>query len=285
MKKIIDKILNIPIQYIFIVLITIVFLIAMMNNESVNFVDMLVVLVVGILIGLQMYFGSVIIKNVLSVILVIYHASIYTFFVMNIYGYITQLFLLSITAVTLFLSQTYKSHNYGLRSRALWSSLLITLLVPLKLVLITYGYSFLIAEIVGLNFIIIYIFVWRIWVENSKKTKIIEPEILNDKTTENFKYIYINNQLDVQKNLWLPDNTNSYPYIYSEAMKAREENKILVIVSKNKSDNVYDIGEIKINRAKKIYYLYMEDKDGKYHDEIIESFINKIKSYGGMKIK
>lgn len=284
MKKIIDKISNIPPQYLIIGLATTILMIAMATTKSIGIADMLIVLIIGILIGLQMYFGSVIIKGLFSGFVVIYFASIYTFFVMNIHGYITQPFLLSITAVTLFLAQTYnKSYNCGLRSRALWSAVLAVLLVSIKLTMIMYGYSFWITEVIGLNFAVIYIISWRIWIDNSKKTKIIEPEIIDKKTTENFKYVYINNQLNVQENLWLPNKINSYPYIYSNVMKAQEENKLFVIISKSKSSNVYDIGEIEISKAKKIYYLYMEDKDGEYHDEIIEEFVDKVEMYKGIK--
>lgn len=275
MKKIINKIFNMSPQYTIITLATFLILIAMITNESIKITDMLVVLIISVLIILQIRLGSVVFKTTISWLIIIYVTSMYTYLVINTYGYITQPFLLSISSVTIFLAQTYtKSYNSGIRSRNLWGSILAILLISFKSAIIFNGNGFWLAEVIGLNLLIIYIFAWKIWIDNSNKTKIIEPDIIEKYDIGNYKYIYIKDKLDAVNNLWInnDESKNAYPWIYSEVMRAHEENLICILISKSDTSEVYDVEKINVNMSKKIPYLYMEAKDEHYIDEILMRF-------------
>lgn len=275
MKKVINKIFNMSPQYTIVILATLLILIAMITNESIKVTDMLIVLIISVLIILQMRLGSVVFKTAISWLIIIYVTSMYTYLVINTYGYITQPFLLSIASVTTFLAQTYtKSYNSGIRSRNLWGSILSILLISFKSAMIFNGNGFWLAEVIGLNLLIIYIFVWKLWIDNSNKTKIIEPDIIEKYDIGNYRYIYIKDKLDVNNNLWINNSKskNAYPWIYSEVMQAKEKSLICIFISKSDTSEIYDVGEININMSKKVPYLYMEAKDDHYMEEILIRF-------------
>lgn len=281
MKKLINKVLNLPIPYV-ITFITVILISIMLSIQgSINIYGITGVLLVGILLILQLHFGSVVIKSVLATMMTLYITSLYTGLTMEIHGFIVQPFLLTISAVTAFLAQTYstKHYNFGLKSKQLGTIILVITLVSLKLSIILNGMSFWIAEVIGLNYLVIFIILWRLSANISKKTKVINPILIKENTEENFKYIYIQNRLDVINNKWLDlgsKKQNSLPYLYSEVLKANELNKLLVIVSSFKDNQTFDVGEIEINRSKKIPYLYMESKSGKYKTEILNKFEKEV---------
>ena len=194
------------------------------------------------------------------------------------YLYIVQPFLLTIAAITSFLALTYSSYNLSLRSRPLWSAILSIIIVSIKSGFIISGYSYLVAEIVGLNVVVIFIAIWYYWANNSRKSKIIYPEILEEKINNGYKYIYINERINVDTKNWLnksKKSENAYPYIYTEVMKAKEEKLTLILVSTLNTDRIYDVGYVNINKDR-IPYLYMEAKKDIYTDDIITQFEKEI---------
>lgn len=281
MKKLLSKLLDIPVPYVIAFSTTVLIFSVLIYQDSVNPLSVIGIAVVGLLLGLQMHLGPVVLKSVISGTMVLYVVSLYTYFVSTIHGYVTQPFLLSMAATTLFLAQTYdKTYNFALRSRRLWSLILTSILIIIKLFLILSGLSFWTAEAIGLNILIIYIVVWRLWINNSSYTKIINPIVSKEIIEGNYKFIHIQDRLDAVNNVWIGERftkkANAYPYIYNEVMKAHEENLILILLSEKNTNEVYDLGEIKINNAKKIPYLYMEAKEDDYFDEIIIRFTNEI---------
>lgn len=278
-KRFIKKFTEIPVIMTAAALATIstIFLLVSNGNASPAGIGALLTLIT--LVGLQFHYGSVVVKRVISIFTIVYLSAFYTYIVTNTSGEITQPFLLTIAAVTGFSAFTYdKSYLYGLRSRKLWATVLAILLVTVKLTIITVGFGFWIAEFIGLNFVIIYTLLWRMWAKSSKKTKVNPPKINREEKDDKYKYIYIDGKFNSKTNSWVGEfkNGNAYPYIYSEVMKAREENLTLVLISETSNEEIYDKGEIVINKAKHIPYIYMEDKDKLNFKEIMEDFENEI---------
>lgn len=282
MKKFFKKLLDIPIPYVITVVSVVSILVVLKIQGSIGTLQLVGVAAIGILLGLQLYLGSVVIKSLISGFIVVYVTSLYTYLVINFQSYTIQPFLLTLSAVFVFLGQTYseQSHYYSLRSRSLWGSVLAITLVAVKSTIIVSGLGFWIAEVIGLNYLVIYIMLWRVWLKKSKKTRLNKPNIVKEKTEDTFKFIYIENKLDVQDNKWTTGKPskeqNAYPYVYNEVIKAHEDGKILVIVSTLTTSKIYDVGEVTINKAKKIPYLYMEAKKDTYQEDILTSFINDI---------
>lgn len=269
------KLTEIPIPVTIALVATLITVTLLVMSGQANFASIGLLLLIGTGIGLQIHYGSVVLKRIMSVFMVVYITSFYTYFVSTLFGYVTQPFLLTLAGVTGFLATTYsKSYVYEFRSRKLWGTILAFILVIAKLTIILTGYSFWIAEIIGLNIIVIYTLLWRMWVRSYKKTKIITPHINKEDSDEKYKYIYINNRLNAENNSWLGvafrKNRNAHPYIYSEVMKANEDNLILMLVSEANTSEVYDKGEIEINKAKQIPYIYVEAKEDTYFDEILK---------------
>ena len=264
--KILKSITNIPVPITITLVALLVSIFVLVLNGQADFASILLIIILGVGLGLQSYYGSIVIKRIASIFIVFYITSIYTYLVSSVIGLVTQPFLLTLAGTTLFLSATYdKNYKYELRSRKLWGTLLAIALVIFKLSAILTGYSYLIAEFAGFNLVVIYTLLWRLWVRNSKKTKIITPNIVREESDEKYKYIYISNRLDAVKNLWLGSdfikNRNAYPYIYSESLKAKDDKLTLVIISERNNNEIYDLGEIELNKAKLINYLYMEAQD------------------------
>lgn len=280
MKNLLNKITNLPIQYMLIVAVLSIFMIISMIQGTMSIPFAIGLVVCSILIAMQFYLGGIVVKSIAAIIAVIYLSSIYTSVVMGVYGFIVEPFLLTLAAVTIFVSQTYSKKNihFNLRSRPLWSTLLAFLLVTFKLSFIITGYSFIVSEFIGLNLLIVYIVLWRFWLNKSKKTKIIAPKVESEETLENIKFIKISAELDAKNSRWKDyKNENAYPYIFSEVIKAAEENLYVVFISTLKTDRVYDVEYIKINKSKSIPYMYIEAKESHYIEEAIEDFIREIK--------
>lgn len=283
MKNIINKLTNIPIYYTLVLGVVLIFLIFATVQGQISIFASIGILIALFLVYLQAVYGSTIIKSVLAVIVLLYSASLYTSTVMSIHGNVVEPFMLTVAAVTLFLSQTYnKKHiNYGLRSRALWSSVLALTLASVKMAFILTDYSFILTEVIGLNILIVYIALWRVWTNNSKKTKINVPIVEKEEIIEKFKFIHINNSLDVQDKTWIGDsfdkkNSNAAPYIYSEVIKADEENLNVVFLDETKTDRIYDIGEVKIHKAKALKFMYIQAKEKHYLPDALEGFAEEI---------
>lgn len=281
MKKIINKILNIPTPYFAIIAISSAIIVTLFIQEAVTIPMLIGIIVLALLIGLQIHLGSIVIKSLIASFVVLYSTSLYTSLAINIEGYVTQPFLLTISAVTLFLGQTYrKSHVYSLRSRALWSSVLAVILVIVKSASLLNGNSFWITEVIGLNLFIIYTFSWNLWIRNSRKTRVVKPMIVKEEIKDGYKFIEINNELDVLNNKWKGNmfnkkNSNSYPYIYNEVMSANENKLKVVFLSNIKTSEFYDIGEIYVNRSLSIPYLYIEAKEKHYVNTILNRFVEE----------
>lgn len=275
--KILKSITNIPVPITIALVASLVSIFMLTLSGQADIASILLLVILGAGIGLQAHYGSIVIKRVASVFIVFYITSVYTYLVSSVIGLVTQPFLLTLAGVTLFLSTTYdKDYKYELRSRKLWGTLLAIILVIFKLSAILTGYSYLIAEFAGFNLVVIYTLLWRLWVRNSKKTKIITPNILREESDEKYKYIYISNRLDAVKNLWLGSdfikNRNAYPYIYSESLKAKDDKLTLVIISERNNNEIYDLGEIELNKAKLINYLYMEAQDKEQVQAILGNY-------------
>ena len=275
--KILKSITNIPVPITIALVASLVSIFVLTLSGQADIASILLLVILGAGLGLQAHYGSIIIKRVASVFIVFYITSVYTYLVSSVIGLVTQPFLLTLAGVTLFLSTTYdKDYKYELRSRKLWGTLLAIILVIFKLSAILTGYSYLIAEFAGFNLVVIYTLLWRLWVRNSKKTKIITPNIVREESDEKYKYIYISNRLDAVKNLWLGSdfikNRNAYPYIYSESLKAKDDNLTLVIISERNNNEIYDLGEIELNKAKLINYLYMEAQDTEQVQAILGNY-------------
>lgn len=283
MKKLLKSTTNIPIPYAIVIgLVSTILIILTFQGEITVGAAIGAVIISGLFIS-QMYLGSIVLKTIIGLMVVIYSASIYTSAVMSLHGNIVEPFLLTIAAVTMFLAQTYSSKNvhFGLRSRVLWSSVLAFVLVSLKLAFILSNYSFLITEVIGLNILVIYIALWRLWMSKSKKTRIIYPEISKDEVFGGFKFIYIENQLDARTSKWVGDkydkkNSNAFPYIYSEVLKAKESGLHVVFISEKLTNRIYDIEEIKLNKAVSIPYMYIEANKKDYFNDAMEGFSEEI---------
>lgn len=280
MKNVFNKLLSIPSAIVLSVavsLATIAFL-AIQGNLDVG--KALAVSLIGAIVGMSYHYGSVIIKSSVSAFLILYLVSIYTFLVSNIYSLITQPFLLSLAAIAIFLAQTYgEPYTMGIRSRSLWSLILGTTVMSIKIAFLFMGLSYWTIEMLGLNILILFISLWRLWIRNSKKTKIIEPEVVREVIDSKFRYVYISDKFNMKDKTWDKENNssgNAYPYIYNKVIKAYEEDVLLVIVSEADTSELYDLGEIIINKSTKIPYLYMEAKEKYYFEEIIERFTSEI---------
>lgn len=281
MRKLLGRLLDIPISYAIVIGASITMLTILTIQGEITILFALGIIMLASLIILQAHLGSVVIKSIMAFMVVIYSASIYTNAVMSLHGNIVEPFLLTIAAVTLFLAQTYdrKNLNYGIRSRILWSSVLAFTLVTLKLSFILSNYSFLVAEVIGLNLLVIYVAIWRIWLNNSKKTKVISPNVEREEVIDKFKFIYINDRLNARESKWIGydlKKSNAYPYIYSEVLKANDEGLNLILVSTLVTDRIYDVEEIDLNKATSIPYMYIEAKENDYMNDAIEGFAEEV---------
>ena len=281
MRNILNKLLNIPTPYVIGIGIALVIVTLSFANGTLTIPSLILITILALAIFLHIHLGYIVIKSILSIIGIIYLTAFYTNLIITTEGLIIEPFLLTIASVSIFMFVTYNSNNYthGLRSRPLWSLVVTFILITLKMSLVISGYSFLIAEVVGMNLLVLIIILWIYWIKNAKKTKIIEPEILSTKSDEKFKYIYINDRLDEKAGKWIgkPSELRSAkPYIYNEVMKAASEKRSLVIVSKVNTNKIYDVGEIKVNKSKTIKYLYMEAKENDYVNDTLESFIEEL---------
>lgn len=277
MKKFFN-LFNLPIPYMIAMGTAAIILIALSLQGTISIFELLIILSICLIIASQIHFGSVVIKNIMGSIINLYLISLYTSIVIEINGFVIQPFFLMIASLSIFLAQTYnKERNYELRSRILWVTILSFLLVVIKSIIIFNDLGYWTAEIIGINVLIIFIFTWRLWINNSNKTKINKPNIIDEEIRENFKYIYITNKLDDSKKEWVENiRINAYPWIYSEVMKARDENLILVIYSNCNNSEIYDLGEIYINKAKTVPYLYLESTDDNNANDILKSFMKDI---------
>lgn len=288
MKRLL-KILDVPIPYMIAASMSAIILIYLRFTGVLSVLELILASTALFLIASQIHYGSIVIKNVIGFAINLYLISLYTQVIISIYGLVIQPFFLSWAMFTIFLAQTYsKQRNYELRSRILWGSIMLAMLIVVKLIVVFNDLGFWIAEIIGLNFVVIFILLWRLWVNNSKKTKINEPIIIHEEMRDKFKFYYIKNQLDVQKNEWkLTVPTNAYPWIYSEVMKAYDKKLLAVFISTSNDNNIYDLGEIKINKAVVIPYLYMEAQSEDRIIDVLENFNKDIEQgeyYKGGKV-
>lgn len=288
MKRLL-KILDVPIPYMIAASMSAIILIYLRFTGVLSVLELILASTALFLIASQIHYGSIVIKNVIGFAINLYLISLYTQVIISIYGLVIQPFFLSWAMFTIFLAQTYsKQRNYELRSRILWGSIMLAMLIVVKLIVVFNDLGFWIAEIIGLNFVVIFILLWRLWVNNSKKTKINEPIIIHKEMRDKFKFYYIKNQLDVQKSEWkLTVPTNAYPWIYSEVMKAYDEKLLAVFISTSNDNNIYDLGEIKINKAVVIPYLYMEAQSEDRIIDVLEKFNKDIEQgeyYKGGKV-
>lgn len=277
--KLLKKMLDIPIKYSIIFGIISTILIVLTVKGEITIPLTITFIVLTLFATLQMHFGSIVLKTILSSIVVLYSASIYTSAVMSLHGNIVEPFLLTVAAVTLFLAQTYdkKRIYYGIRSRALWSAVLAFLLVALKLSFILSQYSFMVTELIGANLLILFIAIWRLWLHISSKTVMIQPEVVRVEDGE-YRKIVINTKLDMDNKFWLNGKLkkrekNAYAYIYNEVLLAKEAGLQVVFVYNGSSSKFYDVGEVKVSKKNKVKYLYVESKE-----EIVpDSAINELK--------
>lgn len=280
--KIIKKMLDIPIKYTIIFGLIATILIVLTVQGDITWPITIGISLITLLVVLQMDLGSIVIKTIISSIIVVYSAAIYTSAVMSLHGNIVEPFLLTIAAATLFLAQSYdkKRMYYGIRSRALWTAVLVFLLVALKLSLILSEYSFMITELVGANLLLLFIAIWRLWLHNSSKTIMIRPTIEKMEDEEKFRKIYLETKLNARNKVWLNGflkkrQNNANAYIYHEALKAKEEGLQVIFIYTKSTSNIYDIGEIKLSKRNKIKYLYLESESGIIPPEALNDLIRK----------
>lgn len=277
--KLLKKLLDIPIKYSIIFGIISTILIVLTVKGEITIPLTIAFIVLTLFATLQMHFGSIVLKSILSTIVILYSASIYTSAVMSLHGNIVEPFLLTVAAVTLFLAQTYdkKRIYYGIRSRALWSAVLAFLLVALKLSFILSQYSFMVTELIGANLLILFIAIWRLWLHISSKTVMIQPEVVRVEDGE-YRKIVINTKLDMDNKFWLNGKLkkrekNAYAYIYNEVLLAKEAGLQVVFVYNGSSSKFYDVGEVKVSKKNKVKYLYVESKE----EIVLDSAINELK--------
>lgn len=282
MKNFIKKILNLPVYFYIALALSGLFIYSAKSQGLLDYQTLLIIIGLGVLIFSYLYSGINALKISASIGVVIYITSLYTVFISIQNQMIVQPFFLTIASITGFLSQTYEedNHIYDLRSRSLWTTILIIILFLIKTSLVLFNVKYWVVEALGIIIAIAYTYSWKHWIRNSKATKIIEPSILEREVEGVFNKIYINNTLDVNEQIWTRGSfyktENSYPFIYNEVMKAREEGQLLMIVSKIATSNIYDLGEITVNKSTKIPYLYIEAKNDTYYDNIVERFIKEI---------
>lgn len=280
--KIVKKILNAPVQLFIAIIVGMIIMYAAKVQSELTFNLAIAILAFSILASLYMYYGTLVAKNTIGFILIIYIVSIYSTLVSSHNSMIAQPFFMSLASIFIFLSVTYNEnhYNYNLRSRSLWTVVLAVLLFTVKMTMITLNISFWYAEATGLLITAIYSYAWTHWVKTAKKTKITEPIILNVKDESLIRRIAINNTLDMDTLTWTRGSfytpENAYPYIYSEALKAYNDGKLIVIESKLVTSNLYSIGEIVNHKASKIPYLYIEVKNGENAEEMIDRFIGEV---------
>lgn len=277
-KNIIGKILDIPTSYILTLIVVFTLIAIGITGDNSTLLGAFSLIVIGGLILLQIKLGSIVIKSIISIFIILYTTSLYVYLVSELHLYVVQPFLLTIAAITSFLAITYTSYNLSLRSRPLWSAMLSVILVSIKAAFILSDFSYLVAEIVGLNILVIFIVAWYYWANNSRKSKIIKPNVIKEKTLNEYKYIYIEDKLNVELKTWSNNPKkmdNAYPYIYTEIMKAKEDKLTAIFISSASTDKIYDVGYVNINKTS-IPYLYMEAKENIYIDRIISEFEREI---------
>lgn len=274
-KGLLSKLTNIQYTYTLVIAVVLIILAISLFEGTITIPFALTMVGLGVVIALQFTIGFPFFKALFSLIVILYTTSLYTSSVMNISGNIVEPFLLTLASITIFLASTYSKENnqWSLKSRPFWSALLVFILVPVKLTMISQGFSVIVAELVGINITIVYAVLWRYWVSNSKKTRIEYPTIVEERELENFKIVFIEDDLNVEKSIWNDyKSRNALPYIYNEVIKAHDNKKNLVLVSKYSSNKLFDMRSIKINRSKEIEYIYLQDKDGKYLDSALDNF-------------
>lgn len=281
MKNLLNRLSNIPTTYAIGIGVAAIVITVSIANKTLTIPSFILIAILAIVIMLQINLGYIVMKSILSFVGIIYMTSLYTNLVMSSYGIIVEPFLLTIASLSIFMFITYSSKNYthGLRSRPLWTLVIAFILVTIKMSLVVGGYSFLIAEIVGVNLLVIIVALWIYWIKSAKKTKIIKPNVEKSEVNDKFKFIYINDRLDKPAGKWTgkPSKlSNAEPYIYNEAMKAEADGLSLVLISNLVTNKIYDVGDIKINKSKTIKYLYMEAKENDYVHDTLESFIEEL---------
>lgn len=253
-KKIVDKVLNLPSRYIAISSIVVV-LALLFISQGADLVQVAGVVGVIIYIGLYIIFRGELIKKSIAIFIIFYLVSFYTQFAVYARGYVIQPFLLSFSSITLFLGMTYGKH-FNKRSRTLWVTLFAILLILLKIILLSFEFSYLFTEIMGVNFTAITITLWLYWIANSKKTKIHEPDVISVEEVAGYRVIRVQSGLDFEKAEWI-DGRNADPYIYDEVIKADKDGFVLAIVLNKGKSRHYDEGEV-LYKRKNLKYLYLE---------------------------
>lgn len=280
-RKVFGKVLDLPTSYTIPIALAMIVSIGLLISNPSNILGVIMVVIIGGLITLQAHLGTVVVKSVISGFIVMYTASLYTDLIMNTKGYVTQPFMITIASISLFLAQTYGSKVYtaGLRSRAFWSSVLAVLLFTFKSAAILSNSSYLVAEVVGVLSLVLFILAWRTWLFKSKKTKINKPSIIKSEEIESFNFIHIEDTLRFNELTWENKDSkhaNAYPYIYNEVVGAREKGLTLVIVSEAVTNNLYNVGEVFVNKTSSIPYLYVEAKEKCYIEDIMSQFVDEL---------
>lgn len=273
-KNLVNKILEIPVHHTLVIILGLIITIITIISGQFSIATLLFVVVAYLLFLLYMKLGSIVPKSVMSVFTVLYATSLYTYLISDMNNYIIQPFFLTIAGTTCFLAMSYNHYNYGLRSRPFWSAFLTVVNVSIKSSIILMGYSFLFAEVIGINIIVLFMLSWNLWLNNSQQTKIVNPSSEENRKDDKYFYLYIEDEINVETTKWTTGeikNENAYPYIYNKVFQAKEKGLTLIIISMAKTSKIYDVGHINHNKEM-INYLYVEGKSDKYLDDIIKQY-------------
>lgn len=245
-----------------------------------SFGEMAILIVMSGCLMLAVHYGTVVIKILMSFITVLYFISLYTQTVTEIYGYITEPFLFSLSQIFIFLAFSYRKSQYSLRSRPLWTAILAIFLATIKISLIISGFSLLATEVISFVLLAIFILIWAFSIDKNRKTKISPPEIKREFDLEEFHVIEIGNKFDYESLKWQginynKKNENSNPYIFTKLSDCHEKGQTLVLWSTNSNFNEKKILDIYFNKAKSINYIYISSKDEHYLEKTLEEFKSK----------
>lgn len=246
------------------------------KNSNITLIEGVTYIALICAAGMFWIFGAIAIKGIASFIAILYTASLYTDIVMNTKGNVVEPFLLTLAIALIFLAISYNKFQYGLRSRPLWTTIFVFFITIIKITLIFYDFSYLTVELISAIVSLNIITVWIYFLNNSKKTKLVKPERIEEEIIEGFKFIEFDEELNIKDKRWVESKANAYPFIYSEALKADEQGLKLVLVSKNKTSNIHDIESIELSKNRTIKYLFLEAKENTYVKSAMSSFVKEL---------
>ena len=225
---------------------------------------------VFVLIGAFYKYGVSVLKTIAVIFLIVYITSIYTTIASSLQSYVIEPFFFTIGAGTIFLATTYSEKNpqWNLSSRRISVTLLMVTIVSIKSAILLEGYSFLMAEIIGLNYLVLYIILWRTIVSNNRKTKITSPIEIYRKEENKIRVIKVEESLD--------ENRKKYnSYLYKEVFNANEEGYNIIFISNSGSNRVFALDYMEIGN-KKIPFILQEDKNEDYLKSTKEKFAEEL---------